>query len=100
MQSQVLFPLHEDLIPDPTRSEPSVWIRRLYILDEPNVHSLIREVPFERGLNIIRTEALPSFQYIVTTTKAPPSYCIDGGRHTYLILHGRDDEGRLLKRTF
>jgi len=56
MQSQVLFPLHEDLTPDPNRIEPSVWIRRLYILGEPNVHSLIREVPFERGLNIIRTE--------------------------------------------
>jgi hypothetical protein len=56
MQNQVLFPLHEDLTPDPTRSEPSVWIHRLYILDEPNVSSLIREVPFQRGLNIIRTE--------------------------------------------
>ena len=56
MQDQVLFPLHEDLAPDPTRTEPSVWIRRLYILGEPNIDSLIREVPFERGLNIIRTE--------------------------------------------
>jgi hypothetical protein len=45
-------------------------------------------------------DAPPSFQYIVTTTKAPPSYCIDGERHTRLTLHGRDDEGRLLKRTF
>jgi hypothetical protein len=56
MQSQVLFPLHEDLTPDPARTEPSVWLRRLYILGETNVDSLIREVPFERGLNIIRTE--------------------------------------------
>lgn len=56
MQSQVLFPLHEDLTPDPARTEPSVWIRRLYILGESNIDSLIREVPFERGLNIIRTE--------------------------------------------
>jgi hypothetical protein len=56
MQDQVLFPVHEDLTPDPNRIEPSVWIRRLYILGEPNIDSLIREVPFERGLNIIRTE--------------------------------------------
>jgi hypothetical protein len=56
MQSQVLFPLHEDLTPDPARTEPSVWICRLYILGEPNIDSLIREVRFERGLNIIRTE--------------------------------------------
>jgi ribosomal protein S7 len=45
-------------------------------------------------------DALPSFQYIVTTTKAPPSYCIDGERHTRLILHGRDDDERLLRKTF
>ncbi len=45
-------------------------------------------------------EALRSFQYIVTTTKAPPSNCTHCERHTCLILHGRDDEGRLLKRTF
>jgi hypothetical protein len=56
MQNQVLFPLHEDLTPDTTRTEPSVWIRRLYFLSEANVDSLIREVPFERGLNVIRTE--------------------------------------------
>lgn len=56
MQSQVLFPLHEDLTPDPARTEPGVWIRRLYILGEPNIDSLIREVPFVCGLNIIRTE--------------------------------------------
>ncbi len=52
----LMFPLHEDLTPDPARTEPSVWIRRLYILGESNVDSLIREVPFERGLNIISTE--------------------------------------------
>lgn len=56
MQSQVLFPLHEDLTPDPTRNEPGVWIRRLCILSSPNLDALIREVPFECGLNFIRTE--------------------------------------------
>ncbi|MBL8872772.1 MAG: hypothetical protein JNK90_23535 [Planctomycetaceae bacterium] len=56
MEDYALFPLHEDLTPDPNRIEPSVWIRRLYILGDPNTDSLIREIPFERGLNIIRTE--------------------------------------------
>jgi hypothetical protein len=55
MQSQVLFPLHEDLTPDPARTEPSVWLRRLYILSEANVDSLIREIPFGRGVNMKRT---------------------------------------------
>ena len=43
---------------------------------------------------------LPSFQYIVTTTKAPPSYCIENEPHTHLVLHGRDDDGRLMRKTF
>ncbi len=34
-----MFPLHEDLTPDPARTEPSVWIRRLYILGESNVEA-------------------------------------------------------------
>ena len=44
--------------------------------------------------------SLPSFQYIVTTTKAPPTYCTDVEQHTRMRLHGRDDNGRLLKLTF
>jgi hypothetical protein len=35
MPSRVLFRMHEDLTPDPTRFEPSVWIRRSYILSDP-----------------------------------------------------------------
>jgi len=46
------------------------------------------------------SDALPSFQYIVTTTKAPPSYCTKNEPHTRLILHGRDNDGRLLRLTF
>jgi hypothetical protein len=42
----------------------------------------------------------PSFQYIVTTTKAPPSYCTENEPHTRLVLHGREDDGRLLRLTF
>lgn len=46
------------------------------------------------------SDALPSFQYIVTTTKAPPSYCTKNEPHTRLVLHGRDNDGRLLRLTF
>jgi len=56
MQDPDLFPLHEDLVPDPTRTEPAVWIERLVILREPSVNAVIRQVPFECGMNIIRTE--------------------------------------------
>ena len=34
MQEHVLFPVHEDLTPDPARTEPSVWIRRFSILSD------------------------------------------------------------------
>ncbi|QDS93877.1 hypothetical protein FF011L_26530 [Roseimaritima multifibrata] len=56
MQDPVLFPLHEDLIPNANRTEPLVWIRELVILHDPNPSNWIRKVPFECGLNIIRTE--------------------------------------------
>ena len=42
----------------------------------------------------------PSSQYIVTTTKAPLSYCTENEPHTLLVLHGREDDGRLLRLTF
>ncbi|WP_149752557.1 hypothetical protein [Rubripirellula obstinata] len=45
-------------------------------------------------------KSTPAFQYIVTTTKAPPSFCTENEPHTRLILHGREDAGRLLKLTF
>jgi hypothetical protein len=41
--------------------------------------------------------SLPSFQYIITTTNVPPTYCLESESHTRLVLHGRDDDGRLLK---
>jgi hypothetical protein len=56
MPEQTYFPLHEDLTPEPNRIEPIVWIRHLFILGEQNVQSVVCEVLFERGRNIIRTE--------------------------------------------
>jgi hypothetical protein len=41
----------------------------------------------------------PSFQYIVTTT-TPPNKFADDRDHVCISLHGRDNEGRLLKAKF
>lgn len=65
MQSPVLFPLHEDLVPDTTRTEPLVWIQRLVLLREPSVDAVIRDVTFECGLNIIRTEERTDVEELV-----------------------------------
>lgn len=56
MPNPALFPLHEDLVPDANRTEPLVWICRLVILRQPSLDTIIRNVPFECGMNIIRTE--------------------------------------------
>lgn len=48
------------LPPDPIVvqcSTPAFWIEKLVLLDRFDSEGLIREVPFHRGLNIVRTPA-------------------------------------------
>lgn len=57
MSDARLFPdLPEPLEPAANRPDPTVWIRRLRVLDRfsPDAE-VVREVTFRRGLNIIRT---------------------------------------------
>lgn len=60
-KSRSLFDETENPIqPDPGRTEPAVWIRRLVVLDGVTSDSkLIRDVPFRLGLNVIATEERP-----------------------------------------
>lgn len=48
-----LFP---DQPPPPVTSEPPVWIRRLVLLRQTEPVEVIREIPFELGLNLIVTK--------------------------------------------
>lgn len=49
---QLLQPLEADL----RRAEPVLWIQRLVILTEASPHAVVRDIPFQQGLNIIRTK--------------------------------------------
>lgn len=59
MPMSTLFPLErEPLKPSPDRREPTLWLQRLVILSAPNSKAIIRNIPFRRGLNIIRTQQM------------------------------------------
>lgn len=50
-----------ELMPDGSRTEPVVWVRRLVILEsEKAADCAIRDIPFRRGLNLIRTAEHPA----------------------------------------
>jgi len=56
--SNTLFP---NPLPEPAATEPPVWVRRLSLIRtvEPEV-DVIREIPFELGLNLILTKEPPA----------------------------------------
>lgn len=61
MPKSTLFPLErEPLKPSPDRREPTLWLQRLVILSSQNSSAVIRNIPFRRGLNIIRTRQMES----------------------------------------
>jgi hypothetical protein len=62
MQSQVLFPLHEDLTPDPPCFEPSIWILPFRILSNRVLTVLIREVKSEVRHDAIRLNELGNLE--------------------------------------
>ena len=56
MPKSTLFPLErEPLKPSPDHREPTLWLQRLVILSGLSSTAIIRNIPFRRGLNIIRT---------------------------------------------
>lgn len=58
MQPRNLFTPEQRLAPlevDPRRAEPVVRLQRFVILKNPNPNSVIRDIPLNRGLNIVRT---------------------------------------------
>jgi hypothetical protein len=61
MPKSTLFPLErEPLKPSLDRREPVLWLRRLVILSSLDCSAVIRNIPFRRGLNIIRTRQMES----------------------------------------
>lgn len=61
MPKSTLFPLErEPLKPSSDRREPVLWLQRLVILSSLNSSAVIRNIPFRRGLNIIRTRQMES----------------------------------------
>lgn len=59
MPKSTLFPLErEPLKPSTDRREPTLWLQRLVILSAPDSKAVIRNIPFRRGLNIIRTQQM------------------------------------------
>ena len=59
MPNSTLFSLdREPLKPASDRSEPVFWLRRLVILSALDASTLIREIEFHRGLNIIQTRKM------------------------------------------
>lgn len=59
MPMSTLFPLErEPLKPSPDRREPTLWLQRLVILSALDSKAIIRNIPFRRGLNIIRTQQM------------------------------------------
>ena len=56
MQRSTLFPLdREPLKPAKNRHEPVIWLHRMVILSAFDASAVIRNIPFRRGLNIIKT---------------------------------------------
>lgn len=59
MPKSTLFPLErEPLKPSTDRREPTLWLQRLVILSALDSEAVIRNIPFRRGLNIIRTQQM------------------------------------------
>lgn len=59
MPSPTLFPLdREPLQPVPDRREPLLWLRRIVILSALDSSTVIRNIEFRRGLNIIQTRQM------------------------------------------
>ena len=61
MPKSTLFPLdRETLKPAKNRHEPVVWLRRVVILSalDSSPDAVIRDIPFRRGLNIIKTRQM------------------------------------------
>ena len=59
MPKSTLFPLErEPLKPSPDHREPTLWLQRLVILSGLSSTAIIRNIPFRRGLNIIRTQQM------------------------------------------
>lgn len=59
MQMPTLFPLErEPLKPSTDRREPTLWLQRLVILSAQDSKTIIRNIRFRRGLNIIRTQQM------------------------------------------
>ncbi|QDU01934.1 hypothetical protein V6x_16170 [Gimesia chilikensis] len=56
MPNSTLFQFErEQMHPATDRSEPTLWLKRLVILSTLNSDSIIRDIKFRRGLNIIQT---------------------------------------------
>lgn len=61
MQNLTLFPKEIELPTAPREcNSPVLWLRRVVILDKLAADSVIREIEFYRGLNIIRTRHMVS----------------------------------------
>ena len=61
MPQTTLFPLNaEPFKPAQNRKRPGLWLKRLLILSELDSapSSIIRDIPFRRGLNIIKTKQM------------------------------------------
>ena len=59
MMNSTLFPLaSEPQSPDPDRTEPTIWLKRLVILSSLDSSAEIRNIPFRRGLNVIQTKKM------------------------------------------
>ncbi|MHB8900025.1 MAG: hypothetical protein ACYC6Y_14855, partial [Thermoguttaceae bacterium] len=59
MPNLALFPLdREPLQPDPDHREPALWLRRLVILSALDSSSVVRDIQFRRGLNIVQTRQM------------------------------------------
>lgn len=59
MPNSTLFPLNrEPMKPSPERREPTLWLKRLVILSALDSASIVRNIEFRRGLNIIQTRQM------------------------------------------
>lgn len=59
MPNSTLFPLNrEPMKPSPERREPVLWLKRLVILSALDSASIVRNIEFRRGLNIVQTRQM------------------------------------------
>ena len=59
MPNSTLFPLdREPMKPSPDLTEPVLWLKRIVILSDLDSSTVIRDIEFRRGLNIIQTRQM------------------------------------------